>query len=135
MFHCHNLIHEDHVMMAAFNVTLLEDLGYDFNTTIGFADPMDERFRSQDYEESDFSEAEIKKVISSYADLKAYESPESIIAWQNGQQGGAATATASDMSTPSTATTSQNASPASEAPATTPAPSWTPRGRRGVRMS
>ena len=28
MFHCHNLIHEDHDMMAAFNVTSLADFGY-----------------------------------------------------------------------------------------------------------
>ena len=26
MFHCHNLIHEDHDMMAAFNVTALPEL-------------------------------------------------------------------------------------------------------------
>ncbi len=28
MFHCHNLIYEDHEMMAAFNVSILTDLGY-----------------------------------------------------------------------------------------------------------
>ncbi|KAL8297813.1 hypothetical protein RB597_007151 [Gaeumannomyces tritici] len=43
MFHCHNLIHEDHAMMAAFNVTALEGLGY--NET-SFADPMEKRWRA-----------------------------------------------------------------------------------------
>ena len=38
MFHCHNLIHEDHEMMAAFNVTHLEDFGYDEKTY--FIDPV-----------------------------------------------------------------------------------------------
>ncbi|KAJ2976677.1 hypothetical protein NUW58_g8025 [Xylaria curta] len=32
MFHCHNLIHEDQDMMAAFNVTALRDFGYDETT-------------------------------------------------------------------------------------------------------
>ncbi|KZV79347.1 putative bilirubin oxidase [Exidia glandulosa HHB12029] len=46
MFHCHNLVHEDHDMMAAFNVTdLLTDFGY--TDTMGLADPLDARFRSK----------------------------------------------------------------------------------------
>jgi len=39
MFHCHNLIHEDHDMMAAFNVTSLENYGYTDKTK--FLDPME----------------------------------------------------------------------------------------------
>lgn len=46
MFHCHNLVHEDHDMMAAFNVTdLLSDFGY--TDVEGFGDPMDARFRAK----------------------------------------------------------------------------------------
>ena len=45
MFHCHNLIHEDHDMMAAFNVTALQDFGY--QETTHFIDPMEERWRSK----------------------------------------------------------------------------------------
>ncbi|THY88740.1 oxidase cueO precursor [Aureobasidium pullulans] len=51
MFHCHNLIHEDHEMMAAFNVTVLADLGY--NDTTRFLDPMEPRYRAVDYSASD----------------------------------------------------------------------------------
>ncbi|KAK0382877.1 hypothetical protein NLU13_8793 [Sarocladium strictum] len=46
MFHCHNLIHEDQDMMAAFNVTSLEDFGY--NGT-DFLDPMQEEWRGKPY--------------------------------------------------------------------------------------
>jgi bilirubin oxidase len=45
MFHCHNLIHEDHDMMAAFNVTALKDLGYDEKTH--FIDPMEPQYRAK----------------------------------------------------------------------------------------
>jgi bilirubin oxidase len=53
MFHCHNLIHEDHDMMAAFNVTMLEDFGY--NETTNFFDPMDPRWRAVPYNRADFT--------------------------------------------------------------------------------
>ncbi|RYP72786.1 hypothetical protein DL771_003970 [Monosporascus sp. 5C6A] len=52
MFHCHNLIHEDHDMMAAFNVTALENFGY--NETTDFSDPMDPRWRARPYNRVDF---------------------------------------------------------------------------------
>jgi bilirubin oxidase len=53
MFHCHNLIHEDHEMMAAFNVTALTDLGYDEKTS--FIDPMEARYRSKHFSDSDLT--------------------------------------------------------------------------------
>jgi bilirubin oxidase len=37
MFHCHNLIHEDHEMLAAFNVTQVQGLG--LNETVSFSHP------------------------------------------------------------------------------------------------
>jgi FtsP/CotA-like multicopper oxidase with cupredoxin domain len=52
MFHCHNLIHEDQDMMAAFNVTALENFGYEEETD--FSDPMDPRWRAIPYEYDDF---------------------------------------------------------------------------------
>ncbi|KAI1083361.1 Cupredoxin [Whalleya microplaca] len=52
MFHCHNLIHEDHDMMAAFNVTKLENFGY--NETTDFGDPEDPRWAAQPYDRADF---------------------------------------------------------------------------------
>jgi len=52
MFHCHNLIHEDHDMMAAFNVTNLPNLGY--SETTDFGDPMDPRWRARPYSQADY---------------------------------------------------------------------------------
>jgi bilirubin oxidase len=52
MFHCHNLIHEDHEMMAAFNATVLPDYGY--NATY-FVDPMEEIWRPRPYQLTEFS--------------------------------------------------------------------------------
>lgn len=52
MFHCHNLIHEDHDMMAAFNVTALTNWGY--NDTTLFLDPMEEKFRAKPFGAGDF---------------------------------------------------------------------------------
>jgi bilirubin oxidase len=49
MFHCHNLVHEDHAMMAAFNVTELKGFNYPPQTT-EFVDPLDERFRAKPYD-------------------------------------------------------------------------------------
>jgi hypothetical protein len=53
MFHCHNLIHEDQDMMAAFNVTKLQNFGYTEETDFG--DPMDPRWRAVPYLQSDFT--------------------------------------------------------------------------------
>lgn len=53
MFHCHNLIHEDHDMMAAFNVTQLQELGY--NEQTDFSDPMDPRWRAVTFNQVDFT--------------------------------------------------------------------------------
>ncbi|KAI9172677.1 Bilirubin oxidase [Paramyrothecium foliicola] len=51
MFHCHNLIHEDNDMMAAFNVTVLENHGYNASA---FVDPMDSRWRARPFQIADF---------------------------------------------------------------------------------
>lgn len=70
MFHCHNNVHEDHDMMAAFNVSALPNFGYP-DTTI-LADPMDSRFRAKPYSES-VDPAQIRReVLPAFARLKAY---------------------------------------------------------------
>ena len=76
-FHCHNLIHEDHEMMAAFNVTALTDLGYDEKTS--FIDPMEPRYRNKFFSESDFtsrsgdfSDSAIRNKVKFFNDLEAY---------------------------------------------------------------
>ena len=80
MFHCHNLIHEDHLMMAAINVTLLEDLGYDLKQTQKFADPMDPRFKGRDYSDEAYQEDAIHSTLSYLGHLNAYNSAAKVVA-------------------------------------------------------
>lgn len=53
MFHCHNLIHEDQDMMAAFDVKAVAGFGY--NETTDFSDPMDQRWRAVPFTRSDLT--------------------------------------------------------------------------------
>jgi bilirubin oxidase len=76
MFHCHNLIHEDHDMMAAFNVTALPNFGY--NET-SYIDPMEPRWRAKPFVLSDlqnrngpFSDASIQQQVLFMASLNPY---------------------------------------------------------------
>jgi len=82
-FHCHNLIHEDHEMMAAFNVTALTDLGYDEKTS--FIDPMEPRYRNKFFSESDytsrsgdFSESAIEAKCKWFNELEAYRNKDGV---------------------------------------------------------
>ncbi|KAF6794167.1 bilirubin oxidase [Colletotrichum sojae] len=82
MFHCHNLIHEDSDMMAAFNVTVLPDFGY--NET-KFIDPMEERWRAKPYVMSDlrmragpFSDASIEESVKFMASTDPYSKVEQV---------------------------------------------------------
>ncbi|KAK6851992.1 hypothetical protein PG995_012117 [Apiospora arundinis] len=87
MFHCHNLIHEDHDMMAAFNVTALNAVAGDFgyNQTTDFADPMDARWRARPYNRADFtarssifSEEGIRDMVETMAREQPYSEREAI---------------------------------------------------------
>lgn len=78
MFHCHNLIHEDHDMMAALNVTALKDLGYDEKTS--FIDPMDTKYRAKSFAPSDLTDRKgdfdydaIEKKCKDFQDMDAYK--------------------------------------------------------------
>ncbi|THX27111.1 oxidase cueO precursor [Aureobasidium pullulans] len=78
MFHCHNLIHEDHDMMAALNVTHLTDLGYDEKTS--FIDPMDTKYRAKSFDpkdltnrDGDFEDSKIEEKCRMFQDLDAYK--------------------------------------------------------------
>ena len=78
MFHCHNLIHEDHDMMAALNVTHLTDLGYDEKTS--FIDPMDTKYRAKSFKpedltnrDGDFENSKIEEKCKMFQDLDAYK--------------------------------------------------------------
>ena len=103
MFHCHNLIHEDHTMMAAMNVTMLEEMGYDFNETRGYGDPNDSRFQAQDYNDAAFEPAGISSAVAALASLNPYAAAFSVMeahskhyatAGYNGDSVAVATATA-----------------------------------------
>ncbi|KAK2007728.1 bilirubin oxidase [Colletotrichum eremochloae] len=82
MFHCHNLIHEDSDMMAAFNVTILPDFGY--NET-KFIDPMEERWRAKPYVMADlrtragpFSDTAIEESVKFMASTEAYSNVDEV---------------------------------------------------------
>ncbi|RXK34303.1 hypothetical protein BBD39_05580 [Arsenophonus endosymbiont of Bemisia tabaci Asia II 3] len=82
-FHCHNLIHEDHEMMAAFNVTALADLGYDEKTR--FIDPMEPRYRAKSFPDADlrartndFSDASIQAKVEFFQSLEAYKNVDAV---------------------------------------------------------
>lgn len=68
-FHCHNLIHEDHDMLAAFNVTVLEGLGY--NDTL-FLDPRQDIFAAEANTADKFTEAAILDKIDFLANMRPY---------------------------------------------------------------
>lgn len=70
MFHCHNLIHEDHEMMAAFNVTQLADFGYPETTK--FIDPMEPRWRAKPITPADFTDQAVQGRLAQFAALNAY---------------------------------------------------------------
>lgn len=70
MFHCHNLIHEDHDMMAAFNISVLQDFGYSEKTR--FIDPMEQRWRSKPINGADFTPQAVQARLAEFAGLDAY---------------------------------------------------------------
>jgi len=80
MFHCHNLIHEDAHMMAAFNTTRLAALGYEYNSTQQFENPMDARFTAKAYDAAQFSDAARRRAVSAFAALNAYAPASALMA-------------------------------------------------------
>ncbi|KAM0716075.1 hypothetical protein Q7P37_008589 [Cladosporium fusiforme] len=82
MFHCHNLVHEDHEMMGAFNVTLLEELGYDFESTLGFDDPESDKYSASDFSEDAYQDEARHSAVRSLGSLNAYQPASSLKAAQ-----------------------------------------------------
>ncbi|KAF2467429.1 oxidase cueO precursor [Lindgomyces ingoldianus] len=115
MFHCHNLIHEDHDMMAAFNVSSLGDWGYP--ETTHFIDPMEQQYRSKDEKDSDFEEEHIKDRLNEFYLLDAYKDvdkvEEALVSyWENGGAKPTTFATSVKPSTISTAAARITSAPA-----------------------
>lgn len=75
MFHCHNLIHEDHEMMAVFNVFVLQDLGYD---ETHYIDPMEERWRARQQSVEAFDDGKIEERVKEMAGYRPYDKVEEV---------------------------------------------------------
>ena len=58
--------------MAAFNMTLLEELGHQRDTTLGLADPRDSRFAAQVYSADAYTPRAVRSALASLASLNAY---------------------------------------------------------------
>ena len=79
MFHCHNLVHEDHDMMAAFNVSQVDLTSYGYPENTSFIDPMTPAFRAKDMSKLQFQPgtpeylADIPtSVLKKFYDLNSY---------------------------------------------------------------
>jgi hypothetical protein len=79
----HNLIHEDHEMLAAFNVTQVP--GLNLNETNLFIDPMDPTYRAKSFNQADFigrtgifSPQAIQDKINFFTALDAYADVEKV---------------------------------------------------------
>lgn len=124
MFHCHNLIHEDHDMMAAFNVTSLANFGYPETTK--FIDPMEEKYRSKDINEYD--DKHIDEKCAELEALEAYTEPEKVEQalveyWANGGKGPSTLVTSTR---PASSSSSSSSSATDAASSTTLQTSSTP---------
>lgn len=79
MFHCHNIVHEDHDMMAAFNVSKIELSAWGYPESVDFGDPMSALFSAKAYTATDLNQ--IKYILLPYfQNLDAYPDASAIIA-------------------------------------------------------
>ncbi|KAB5522929.1 bilirubin oxidase [Coniochaeta sp. 2T2.1] len=78
MFHCHNLIHEDHEMMAAFNVSVLADFGYD---ETNYIDPMETEWRAKKEDSSAYGYDACKSRIEFMASFQPYNHADEVDGW------------------------------------------------------
>jgi bilirubin oxidase len=78
MFHCHNLVHEDHDMMAAFNVSKVDLTAFGYPETVTFGDPMTPQFRAKPYSgHTDLDEIK-EEILPGFDELNAYPDTKSI---------------------------------------------------------
>ncbi|KAF8460523.1 Cupredoxin [Kalaharituber pfeilii] len=77
MFHCHNLVHEDGEMMAAFNVTALENFGY--SETTRFLNPEDSRWAAQRWTGKTDLKKVLSKTLPEFKALHAYDDIEGLM--------------------------------------------------------
>ena len=67
-------------MMDVFNATILEELGYQFNSTYGYTDPKDPRYTARPISPAAFEPAAIQSKISSLGALGVYASASALFA-------------------------------------------------------
>ncbi|KAF2750885.1 hypothetical protein M011DRAFT_455861 [Sporormia fimetaria CBS 119925] len=143
MFHCHNLIHEDHDMMAAFNVSALSNWGYPEKMQL--MDPMDSRYRSKQAKDEDFTDDYIQHCLDDFAGMEAYGNPYKVEEalesyWANGGPGQASsttfqTSTRTTTTTPPSTLARVIASSTTVAPSSTREPSTTRAPTSSARTS
>lgn len=71
MFHCHNLVHEDHDMMAAFNVSQVDLSSFGYPEKVSFNDPMASLFRAKSYSSTDIGQVH-DVLLPYFQNLDAY---------------------------------------------------------------
>lgn len=77
MFHCHNLVHEDHDMMAAFNVTDVDLSNAGYPDKVSFSDPMAPLFRSKSYSGTDLGQVQ-SVLLPYFQNLEAYPDAQAV---------------------------------------------------------
>lgn len=108
--------------MAAFNVTVLADLGY--NDTTRFLDPMEPRYRAVSYPPSDFtshtgsfSNAAIDQKLDFFANLDAYaheaDADAALVSYWKTHDAGAATTLSTTTKTSTTSITTKSSTTSS----------------------
>ncbi|CAG8977175.1 hypothetical protein HYALB_00003396 [Hymenoscyphus albidus] len=78
MFHCHNLVHEDHDMMAAFNVTSVDLSSYGYPDNTNFTDPMAAIWRAKPRNGPTNMSQVQSTILPLFAGLGAYPSTDSV---------------------------------------------------------
>lgn len=71
MFHCHNLVHEDHDMMAAFNVSQVDLTSFGYPEKVSFNDPMAPLFQAKAYTGTDLGQVH-DVLLPYFQNLDAY---------------------------------------------------------------
>lgn len=115
MFHCHNLIHEDHEMMAAFNVSYLADLGY---SETHYIDPMDPQWQARPQKAEDFTPDAVRERIEWLASFQPYNKVEEVESVLRDYYSTHSAATATSSAVKSSVVTSSTSSSITVAPST-----------------
>ncbi|KAI0997816.1 Bilirubin oxidase [Podosphaera aphanis] len=78
MFHCHNLIHEDHDMMAAFNVSQIDLSSFGYPDNITFTDPMSPDYLAKNLDQPTDLMTIQKNTLPNFQALGAYPDDEGV---------------------------------------------------------